>query len=361
MIEPTGGSYLLLAIYLAFTVGFSFLCSILEAVLLSTSFSHVEILIENGRQSGKLMRHHKQNIEQAISAILTVNTVANTAGATLVGAEAMKIYGHGMAIISIILTFTILVFSEIIPKTLGAVYWKQISPFAAYAIWIMVGIFYPFVWAFQRLAGLLTPNQPTPTITRTELTTLARIGQMEGTLHEKEHRILRNLLRLHSIQVSDIMTPRTVLFALPEEMTIAEVLKEHPRLTYSRIPIYAGNVDHITGFVLRFDIFSEITQQNTEKPLKELKREIHVIPEMVSVDRVLEAFSERGDHIFWVVDEYGGTAGIITLEDALECLLGMEIVDESDTVTDMRELARKRHLRRLQTLKKMNEVQQTPP
>ncbi|MFQ5866253.1 MAG: CNNM domain-containing protein [bacterium] len=340
-----------LIIYVMVALGFSFLCSIWEAVLLSTTFSHIELLVNQSKRAGRIMRHHKQKLEQGISAILTLNTIAHTVGAAGAGAQAAIIFGNKwIGLISAILTLLILIFSEIIPKTLGAFYWKQLVPFTAYGIKVIVWILYPVVWGARSLNRLITPRRQEPTISRSELEVLAKIAAREGALEEKEHFIFKNLLHLRRVKVSDIMSPRTVIFMLQQDMTVGEVLANHRVLAYSRIPVYKESMDDVTGLVLRYHILSAAAEGKEQLRLHQLARPIHPVPETVNVARVLEEFIRRQEHIFLVINEYGGTEGIITLEDAIESLLGAEITDETDLVADLQVLAKQRHSRRLQPL-----------
>ncbi|MCG8607038.1 CNNM domain-containing protein, partial [bacterium] len=232
------GDVITLLVYVVIALGFSFLCSIWEAAFLSTSFSHIELLVKRGKRSGILMRHHKQNVEEGISAILTLNTIAHTVGAAGAGAQAAIVFGNKwIGLISAILTLLILVFSEIIPKTIGARYWKQLTPFTAYGINILVRVLYPIVWATRGLSRVIGPKKSEPTVSRAELAILAKISAGEGVLKPEEYTIFENLLRLNRAKVADIMTPRTVVFMLKESMTIAEVRSNHDLLAYSRIPI----------------------------------------------------------------------------------------------------------------------------
>jgi CBS domain containing-hemolysin-like protein len=344
--ESVQGSISGLIVFVMVALGFSFLCSILEAVLLSSSHSHIEIQAQAGKRSGRLMQKHKQNVDQPISAILTLNTIAHTVGAAGAGAQAMAVFGSEfIGVISAVLTFLILVFSEIIPKTLGAVYWKQLMPFTAYTIQLLVLVLYPAVWAFQALTGLITSGDRLPTVTRRELEVMAQISALEGSLEEKESRILRNLLHLNGVQVGDVMTPRTVMLSFQQDVTVNEVLEGKRVIPHSRIPIYANNIDDVVGFVLRHDLLRLAAEDKGHVPLKELLRPMHSVPETVTVTKVLNEFIARQQHMFLVIDEYGGTSGIITMEDALESLLGVEITDESDLVADMRQLAEQRYQR----------------
>lgn len=350
--EGAQGSVSALVLYILIAIGASFLCSMLEAVLLSSSHSQIELLAQQGRQAGLLMQKHKQNVERPISAILTLNTIAHTVGAASAGAEAAAIFGsEWVGLISAVLTFLILVFSEIIPKTLGAVYWKPLLPFSAYAIQLLVWIFYPAVWGFQVITRVIATRQGhEPTVTRSEIEVMARISTLEGGLEEKEGRILKNLFQLNQVQISDIMTPRTVMFALQQDTPVSEVVRKHGLLPYSRIPIFNDDSDDITGFVLRHDILQAVAADQDSVQLRELRRSIHSIPETISVTKALDEFIIRQAHIFLVFDEYGGTAGILTMEDTIETLLGIEITDESDLVADLRKLAQERFSRQQKLL-----------
>lgn len=351
------GSVAGLLVYMAIALGISFLCSIWEAVVLSTSISYVEVQEETGSRAAVIMRNIKGNVEQAISAILTLNTIAHTLGAAGAGTQATAVFGSEFfGIITAVLTILILVFSEIIPKTLGAIYWKQLMPFTAYGVRGIIFILYPAVWAFNFLGQLLTPSEKEPTITRSELEALADIGEDEGQLEKEEHTILQNLFQLGQVQVSDIMTPRTVVFTLQQDMTVFEVAQKHPLLTHSRIPIYKDSVDEISGFALRYQILTALAEDKDSIRLHKLVLPIHSVPETMSVAKVLQEFTTRGDHIFLVVDEYGGTAGIVTMEDAIESLLGIEIMDESDAVEDMRMLAKQRYERQQKLFESVDKI-----
>jgi len=348
-ITPTDGAEGTLGgliLYVVIALGVSFLCSVLEAVLLSVTLSHVEVLMDQGSQAGALMQKHKEDVERPISAILTLNTIAHTVGAAGAGAEATAIFGNQyIGIISAVLTLLILVFSEIIPKTLGAVYWKQLTPFAAYTIQFLVFILFPAVWVFEKLTAFLQRNVSETTLTRADFEVLAKIGEREGILQEEENRVLRNLFRLGRIQVKTIMTPRTVITTFQQNLTVKQTLSQDKPLHYARVPIHDGNIDDITGYVLRMHVLQQSSADNHEVTLQELSQKIHAVSEHTLVSIVLNEMIARQEHIFLVVDEFGGTAGIVTLEDAIESLLGLEIIDESDEVTDLRKLAQERYNR----------------
>lgn len=329
----------LLVLYLLLALGVSFFCSLAESGLLSLSRARVAVRAKAGRASGRMLERMKENIERPLAAILTLNTVAHTIGAAGVGAEAYVVFGREwVAVTSAVLTVLILVFSEIIPKTLGVVYAGQLAPFTAYTITGMIYLTYPLVVVFQALSRMLGRRHEQK-LTRDEFTLIAELGQTEGALHEKEYRIIRNLLRLRKIRVGDVMTPRTVVFMLQKDQTVQQVLDQHRPLRFSRVPIYGEGPDDIAGVVLRPALATALQDGRGALTLAELAGPVHAVPENTHLDLVLDEFVRRREHLFLAVDEHGGTAGIVTLEDAIETLLGTEIVDETDPVVDMRELA----------------------
>lgn len=331
----------LLVIYLMIALGFSFLCSIAEAVLLSLSPSYIASLEETGPKRAARLAHLKENIDRPLAAILSLNTIAHTVGAAGVGAQATEIFGSQyVGATSAVLTLLILVFSEILPKTIGALYWRWLAPSVARLVQFLIVLMYPLVLLSEVLTRMMTRGQKTSIITREELAALAHIGAEEGHLDDSETRILRNLFRLRNLQVSDIMTPRTVIVAMPEDMTVHEVLEKHPDLPLSRIPTYKEHLDDITGFVLKTDILLAEAQGKPDAPLSEYRREIDVVPGSASISKLFDVLLNRGTHILLVIDEYGGTDGLVTLEDLMETVLGMEIVDEADETVDMQSLAR---------------------
>lgn len=329
----------LLVFYLLLALGVSFLCSLTESTILSLSRSQVATLVKARRPSGQILEGMKANIERPLAAILTLNTIAHTIGAAGVGAEAFVIFGsEWVAVTSAILTVLILVFSEIIPKTLGVVYAGRLASFTAYAIMGMTYLTYPLVIVFQSLSRLLGRGHDHK-LTREEFALIAELGQTEGALVEKEFRVIRNLLRMKKIPVRDVMTPRTVVFMLQKDLTVQEVVDQHGTLRFARIPVYGTGPDNITGVVLRHAIDAAVRDGNGDSTLEDVAGPIHAVPDIASLDQVLDEFVRERGHLFLAVDEHGGTAGIITLEDAIETLLGREIVDETDPVVDMRQLA----------------------
>ena len=331
----------LLIFYISLALGVSFLCSIMEAVLLSISPSFVAQQEQDHPKLGAKLKKFKQNIDQPLAAILSLNTIAHTVGAAGAGAQAAFIFGDAyIGVISAVLTFLILVLSEIIPKTLGAAYWRQLTPVVLKMLDITTLSMWPLVKMAELLTGLMTKNKPKKQVHRDEFIALAELGAREGIFHRYESRVLQNLFYLRDIRTRDIMTPRTVVFALPENQTITETIAAHPSFQFSRIPVYGDNLDDIKGFVLKSDIF-QTAQESPERPLADICRPIVVIVGDLTLHNMFEQMMNESTHIALVVDEYGGTEGIVTMEDFIETLLGLEIVDEVDTVEDMQEIARK--------------------
>lgn len=341
----------LLIIYVLLALGVSFLCSVMEAVLLSITPSYVGIQEKENPRLGARLRALKADIERPLASILSLNTIAHTVGATGAGAQAVKVFGDAyVGVISGVLTLLILVLSEIIPKTLGALYWRSLASAVVPLLVIIEWPMKPFVWLSRGVTRLLSRGEPEASVSRAEMTALAEIGAREGVFEESESRFLQNLFRFRSIRVRDVMTPRTVIFALPETMTAREMLERHDGLRFSRIPIFQGNRDEITGYVLKDEILLTVAQDNGDMPLHELKREILAVPESLPLPACFERLMDRGEHFALVVDEYGGTAGVVSMEDVVETLLGLEIVDEADSVDDMQRLARQKWLQRAQRL-----------
>ena len=344
--ESTGPAdatdWVLLAVYLGVALGFSFLCSMLEAGILSIPRTHITVMKQAGKASGVMLDNMRNNIDTPLAAILTLNTFAHTIGSVGAGLQIGIIFGNGAVTTSaggVIITLLILYFSEIIPKSLGAIYAKPLAPFTAYTVRVLIWITYPFVLVANALSGLLGGGERHH-ITREEVAAVAELGEHAGVLQRDESRVIRNLLRLTEIKVSDVMTPRSVAFMLQRDTTVAEVVQAHERLKFSRIPVYDESPDHVIGLVQRHELHRRVRNRESHLPIGELVKPVSVIPETASVGAALNQFVAKQEHLFQVVDEFGGTAGIITLEDCVETLLGVEIVDETDSVKDMRELAR---------------------
>jgi CBS domain containing-hemolysin-like protein len=320
-------------------ISISFLCSLLEAVFLSISPSFVAIAVRDNKRSGKLLEHLKENIDRPISAILTLNTISHTLGASLVGAMIQKLYGDEyITLASVLLTIAILLLSEIIPKVIGATHWKALAPFAAYTIQIMIFLVFPIV-RISELIGRLFSRPDTASMTREEMVVNAEIGVEEGTLHKKESNIIKNLLMLGNMFVSDIMTPRSVMFALEAEETVEEVANKFRPIRFSRIPVYDTNLDNIIGLTHRYMILEALSSDKHKTKIRDITTPINSVPERMTVAAVIDLFVKRKEHLALAVDEYGIVTGLVTLEDAIETLLGVEIVDEFDNITDMRQYA----------------------
>jgi CBS domain containing-hemolysin-like protein len=331
----------LLIVYVLIALVFSFLCSIAEAVLLSTTPSFIVNLEKQGQPAGKLLRRLKEDVDRPLAAILSLNTIAHTVGAVGAGAQAAQVFGSAyIGIASAVLTLLILVLSEIIPKTLGATYWRALAPWVGRFVRTLVWVLYPLVLLSEQLTRLFSGKGKTKIFRREEFAALAELGAREGALEAKESRILKNLFRFPTLKIRDIMTPRTVVFALHEDLSIGEFLESYPQAQFSRIPIYANDRDDITGFVLKDDLVLAHARDQIETHLHEFKRPLDALPGTVDLSEFLEYLLNQRKHIVLVVDEYGGMEGIATLEDAVETLLGLEIVDESDKTVDMQALAR---------------------
>ena len=333
---------LLLITYVIIALGFSFLCSIAEAVILSVTTPYITLMQQRGRRAGTLLAALKQDLNSTLAAILTLNTIAHTVGAAGAGAQAAEVFGNAyVGVASGILTLLILVFSEIIPKTLGAHYWKQLAPATAYALRGLIWILYPFVKLSELLTKGLTHGPGLTGFNREELAAMAELSAEEGQLEQQETMILKNLLRLRDTRVTDAMTPRTVIFSLPENISVEEFFWKYGSERFSRIPIYGEEPGHLNGFVLRSDLLLAQARGNTDTRLSTYRREISALPVSSTLSQAFDEFLRQRAHIMIIVDEYGGIAGILTLEDILETLLGLEIVDEGDANTDMQKLARR--------------------
>ncbi len=337
----------LLLFYLFLALGVSFLCSILEAVLLSITPSYVVLKEQDQPRVGLLLKQLKEDIDRPLSAILTLNTIAHTVGAAGVGAQALIVFGDAyVGVTSAVLTLLILILSEIIPKTLGATYWKNLAVFSARIISILIVVTYPFVKLSEFITKIISPNKGGPSISREEFSAMADQGVQEGIFEEGESNVFKNLIRFSSLKVKDIMTPRIVVMKFSENLTIEEALEKKERLRVSRLPVFAKNEEDITGYILKNDLYEQVSEGKGEAELATIKREVLMVPETASLKILLQKLIERQEHIAVVVDEYGGLAGVVTMEDVIETLLGIEIVDEIDAIEDMQKLAREKWERR---------------
>lgn len=333
----------LLIFYFFLAIGISFICSILESVLLSVSMPYVSVLEKKHPKAARLMKHHKMNINKSIASILILNTVANTLGAAGVGAQAGAIFGSTAVLyVSGILTFAILFFSEIIPKTIGALYWKELAPIAAYIIRFFIVITYPIILITLFVTNKISKNRVGMTsLTRAELIETMLMSEGQGEIDEQEADVIENVLQLDEVRAKNILTPRSVVYALEENSSVKEAVEFEGIFQFSRMPVYDKSIDMITGIVLTKKVFQQAVKDNSIA-IREIKKEIFRINKNIPISKVLSLFIKKKEHMFLVVDSYGQTEGIITLEDCIETLLGVEIMDESDTVEDMRELAKQK-------------------
>jgi len=333
----------LLILFFVLSVGVSFLCSVLESVLLSINMAYVAVLEKEKPGIGKLLRSEKENISKSIASVLILNTVANTLGAAAVGAQASKIFGDNAVVyVSIILTFAILFLSEIIPKTIGAIYWKELAPISAQFIRVFIWITYPIILTTLFITNKISQGKDdVNSLTKEELLESMLQSEDEGVIDEQESDVIENILNLDNIKVGEILTPRSVVFALDENISIKDALKEEAIFRFSRFPVYRGSIEDVTGIVLTKDILRQALKDDSVN-VGSVKEETFVINENIPVSKALDLFILKKYHMFLVTDSYDQTEGIITLEDCVETILGVEIVDESDTIEDMRELAKRK-------------------
>jgi CBS domain containing-hemolysin-like protein len=351
----------------------SFACSLWESVLLSVTPSYVARARAEGRATARLLDEFKLDIDRPLAAILTLNTIAHTVGAIGVGAQASRLFGTGgfdvagviidfEAIVAAVTTLAILVLSEIIPKTLGANYWKLLAPSTARSIKVLIVALWPLVWMSQAITRFLKRDKSQPVFSHAEFLAMTEIGRMEGQLEESEARVIRNLLSFQRIRAREIMTPRTVVVGGERTRTIEEFLRDTPDPGYSRLPVYDGTVDTVTGVVYRDELLATVAQGGGHRVLGELEHEALFVPDSTRVTHLLRQLLTERQHLAIVVDEYGVTAGVVTIEDILETLLGMEILDEKDAVADLQGLARERWKdRQRQLAEKARGPQETGP
>ena len=339
----TQADVVMLIVYVLSALIFSFLCSIAEAVMLSVTPSFVEGLEKKGNRTGLLLKNLKANVDRPLAAILTLNTIAHTVGAIGSGAKATQVFGSQFfGIFSAVMTLLILFLSEIIPKTIGAVYWRSLAGVTARFVRVLIILLYPLIRISELLTRLVSRGKGVHAFSREEFQALADIGAREGKLEEKESRILNNLFRFDSLTAQDVMTPRTVMVTYPEDKTVEEVLPDLHDSPFSRFPVYADTRDHMTGFVMKTDILLAGAKDEDERPLSSLKRPLEHVSANLVLSEALEHLLDRHAQLAVVVGDYGGTVGLVTVEDIVETLLGLEIVDEADAVDDMQQLARKK-------------------
>ena len=346
----------LLLLYFFAAVIISFICSVLESVLLSVNMPYISVLEKEKPKVGALLKSHKVNINISIASILILNTIANTLGAAAVGAQAESIYGAGAVFyVSIILTFAILFLSEIIPKTIGATYWKTLAPTSAYVIRFLIWITYPMILLTLFVTRRINKDDEGISLTKAELIESTLMSEDEGVLDEKESDVIENILMLDSIKIEEILTPRTVIFALDGNRSIKDIVENEPAIfKFSRVPVFDENIEKITGIVMTKKIFKQALEDDNVS-LNTIQKDIYKINENIPVSLALDLFIKKKEHMFLVLDSYDQTEGIVTLEDCVETILGVEIVDESDSDADMREVA-KHKMRMQRRLEEKTEV-----
>jgi len=343
-----------LLIYAAVSICFSFLCSIWEAVLLSITPSFVNTELHKGSALGKSLDEFKQDIDRPLSAILTLNTIAHTLGAIGVGAAAATIFAGKDApiyflsfltwdvIVAVVMTLLILFLSEIIPKTIGANNWKSLAPFTVKSLSFLLWALAPLIWVSQLITKKFKKDKDKGVLSRTDFLALANVGKDSGALEASESSIISNLLGMDTLKVQDVMTPRTVMQTIDETMTMEEYYSTHQPMRFSRVPIYSGEPDSVTGLVLKDEILTNMLEGNKDNPLSSIKRDVKMINQDKTLKELFDFLTSENTHLAIVHDSYGSVTGVVTMEDMLETLLGLEIVDESDKVADLQQLARKR-------------------
>ncbi|MDY6903394.1 MAG: CNNM domain-containing protein [Thermodesulfobacteriota bacterium] len=332
-----------LLLYLFIALFVSFLCSVLEAVVLSIPPSYIAIKNEEGGPLAKDLNRIRDNIDKPLAAILTLNTFAHTLGAAGVGAQAQAIWGKGyLSLISAILTVLILVLSEIIPKTIGANYWRELAPPALRLIRVLILLLYPVVLMGQGITHMLKKRGTESIFTRSDLQKVAEAVQKEGNIEQNESDIIKNLMNFQQIKTADIMTPRIVVRSAEDSTPVKDMADEIDSIPFSRIPVHQGDIDHVNGFVLKDDLLREMAEPDSQKTLADLARPLLAVSSDLTVFYLFDFMVARKAHIVLVVGDYGGTEGIVTMEDVIETLLGIEIVDETDITTDLQALAREK-------------------
>ncbi|MGY0391337.1 CNNM domain-containing protein [Bizionia sp. KMM 8389] len=332
------------------SIFFSFLCSILEAVLLSVTPTYINIKKQEGKDFAIKLETLKNDVDQPLIAILTLNTIAHTLGAMMVGIQAeslpykIEFFGiNTVGIVSAIMTLLILVVSEIIPKTIGATYWKSLTAFTATTLNILI---FPLkytgiLWLLRLTTKLIGGSPHGSVLSRADFQAMTDLAEEEGVFHESESKVIRNMLTFKEVLAKDVMTPRTVMSIENENQSIESFFKKNANIQFSRIPVYTNNSDNITGLVLKDEVFKEMAFGNGEKSLSEIKRNIIIIERNVPIPRLFEQLVESKNHMALVVDEYGSVSGLVTMEDVIETLLGLEIMDERDDIPDLQQLARR--------------------
>ena len=345
----------LLLLYAFISIFFSFLCSVLEAAFLSITPSYIQLKLKKGKNYAHTLAGFKRDVDEPLIAILTINTMAHTVGAIMVGVQAERIFGSGdnvVGIVSALMTVAILVLSEIIPKTIGATYWKNLGGFTAQTLKLFV---FPLkytgiLWLLKLTTKLIGKSAHVSSMSREEFMAITDVAEEEGVFDGQEKTVIKNMLVFKKVLAKDVMTPFTVVVSEDEEKSIQEFHREHRNLIFSRIPVFQKRPDNISGFVLKDDVLEEMVNEKGLQSLKTLKREIHITSEDTPIPELFDKFIAQRNHLAMVADQYGNTIGLVTMEDIIETLLGLEIMDESDSIEDMQVLARKNWKKRAEKL-----------
>ncbi|NNF34566.1 MAG: DUF21 domain-containing protein [Saprospiraceae bacterium] len=351
----------LLLVFFFVSIIASFLCSIWEAVLLSITPSFINTKVETGSSTGKIIQDFKNDIDRPLSAILTLNTIAHTVGAIGVGIQAGEVYGEskvgflGMnisleSIIAGIMTLAILILSEIIPKTIGANYWRKLTPWTVKSIRVLLVLLAPLVWMSQLITKSLKKKDVKSVFSRADIVAMANVSRQTGVIKESESNVIKNLLSLDTLTVHDIMTPRSVLVMVDENTTLQDFYDNNKPFRFSRIPLYKDETDNITGFFLKDELLQKMLDHGNNDPLTTLKRDITIVHEYQVLSKVLKRLTDQKEHLAIVVDDYGSVVGLVTMEDVLETVLGLEITDESDAIADLQAYARQRWEKRAKNM-----------
>ncbi len=320
----------------------SFLCSVLEAVLLSTPMSYISMRENQGSKTATLMKQYKNNVDRPVGAILSLNTIAHTIGSAGVGAESIKIFGEQyFGLISAILTLLILVLSEIIPKTIGASYWRSLALPSTRIIRVLILITYPLVLLSELITKVFTPRGNQASMSREEVSAMVDVGTTEGIFRESESKLIKSCIALSGVKARQIMTPSIVVESACQDLTVKD-FQAKQSWSFSRIPVYAGDKDYITGYVLKDAVLKLLSEDQFHVKLSDLKRPILTFREEESVFQIWEKMLEKREHISVIIDEYGGLRGLVTMEDIIETMTGVEIVDEDDVAVDMQALAKEK-------------------
>lgn len=338
-------------IYLLGALIVSYLCSTLESVMMTTTLSFLTMKEKEGSKAATIMKGFKEHTERPLAAILSLNTIANTIGAAGVGQQATILFGsQWFGVVSAMMTLLILLFAEILPKTIGTTYWRQLMPACAYTIRALIYILYPIVLLIEGITRIL-PHSEELAVSREEVVAMANVGEEEGVIEEDENKIIRNVMRLDDFKASDVMTPRVVAATAPEKMTLKQYYDCEDYDHFSRIPVYSDSPEYITGYILRDEALENLTEDKFDLTLGDIKRSMPQFSENQSIGDIFDQMLRQKSQIGIVIDEYGCFQGILTLEDIIETVFGLELVDERDVVTDMQAYARERWQQRQKRFK----------